>query len=371
MASTYYAVAARIYLPLPYSPVRSGHVPARPRRRYAWPMQPPRPRVGRSSWRLVLLGTVVALLVAGGLIAAGDRRSPARGSSAWRAALAPEQGTLLGAWVAPDWSKPGAAQKAVVGFERRIGRKLAIDQHFYPWSKPYPTWRERADLDAGRIPLISWNGTDTTRIAAGAEDDLIRARAAAVHDLGRPILLRWFWEMDGHDAAVWVPSPASFVAAWRHIHELFAAAGATNVIWAWCPNAAAFTSGKAPPYYPGDAYVDWICADGYNWAPGRPGDSWQSFADIFADFYAWAAPRGKPLMVAEFGAQERAPGEKARWIADAQRAVKERFPRIAALVYFNEDRDGYDWRVETSPSAEAAFRDLARDPYFSPDWPDG
>jgi hypothetical protein len=337
-------------------------------------MQPPRPRVGGPSRRLVLLGTVVALLVAGGLgglVAAVDRRSPARGSSEWRAALAPERGTLLGAWVAPDWPKPGAAQQAVAGFERRIGRKLAIDHHFYRWSKPYPTWRERADLDAGRIPLISWNGTDTTRIAAGAEDDLIRDRAAAVRDLGRPVLLRWFWEMDGHDAAVSVRSPASFVAAWRRIHKLFAATGATNVAWIWCPNATAFTSGKAPAYYPGNAYVDWICADGYNWAPRRPGDSWQPFADIFADFYAWAAPKGKPLMVAEFGAQERAPGEKARWIADARRAVKQRFPRIAALVYFNEDREGYDWRVETSPSAEAAFRDLARDPYFSPDRPGG
>jgi hypothetical protein len=34
-------------------------------------------------------------------------------------------------------------------------------------------------------------------VMRGARTDrLVRARAAAVRDLGRPVLLRWFWEMD-------------------------------------------------------------------------------------------------------------------------------------------------------------------------------
>jgi hypothetical protein len=72
---------------------------------------------------------------------------------------------------------------------------LAGDQPpFLPW-RPFPAWGERVGLDAGRIPMISGNDTFTGRIVGG-EDRLVRARAAAVRDLGRPVLLRWFWEMD-------------------------------------------------------------------------------------------------------------------------------------------------------------------------------
>ena len=40
--------------------------------------------------------------------------------------------------------------------------------------------------------------------------------------------------------------------------NIYDAEGATNVQWVWDPQAAAFCSGHAQSYYPGDAYVDWI-----------------------------------------------------------------------------------------------------------------
>ena len=52
-----------------------------------------------------------------------------------------------------------------------------------------------------------------------------------------------------------------------------------------------------------------MCADGYNWAPAR--GEWTSFEQVFASFYGWAVTTGKPIMIGEFGAQERAAGEKA------------------------------------------------------------
>ena len=49
-----------------------------------------------------------------------------------------------------------------------------------------------------------------------------------------------------------------YVAAYRHIHDIFLAAGATNVIWAWCPNVTDIHGGNknTMDYYPGDAYVE-------------------------------------------------------------------------------------------------------------------
>ena len=121
--------------------------------------------------------------------------------------------------------------------------------------------------------MISWNGkTLNLAIGLGQYDDMIRSRAQAVKALGEKVLIRWMWEMDGREKAENTQHPALYIAAWRHIHDVFAEEGASNVQWVWCPNATAFRiedDRNAPAYYPGDDYVDWICADGYNWAPGR------------------------------------------------------------------------------------------------------
>ena len=143
--------------------------------------------------------------------------------------------------------------------------------------------------------MISWNGKGvTTRsIAAGHYDKLVRERARATRALGQPVLIRWFWEMDGKKKADFAGTPGQYVAAWRHVVRTFRSEGAENVSWVWCPNASAFNDGEAQKFYPGDDFVDWTCADGYNWAPGRPGDGYRPFPDIFAGFYAWASLHDK------------------------------------------------------------------------------
>ena len=297
-------------------------------------------------------------------------RLPALPATPVAPAPAQQPGALFGAYVQGESHTPARQIAAVEQRERDIGRRLAINHHFYPWEQEFPTVREDDDLRAGRIPLISWNGkTLSLAIGLGQHDDLIRTRARAVKALGEKVMIRWMWEMDGRQKARNSRHPALYVAAWRRIHDVFAAEGATNVQWVWCPNATAFRAEddrNAPAYYPGDEYVDWICADGYNWAPGRTGDKWRSFASIYKDFYEWGIARGKPLMVGEYGAQERAPGEKAQWITEAREALKTEFPAIKAVVYFDANKE-FDWRVTSSPETLAAFRAMANDPWFTPD----
>ena len=107
--------------------------------------------------------------------------------------------------------------------------------------------------------------------------------------LNTPVFIRWFWEMDGNKKQGFISSPASYQKAWRHIHDIFGQAGATNAVWVWCPNASAFDDGNAMPYYPGGAYVDWVCGDGYNFAPNRPGDKWETPGEIYNGWYAGAS----------------------------------------------------------------------------------
>ena len=93
-------------------------------------------------------------------------------------------------------------------------------------------------------------------------------------------------------------TPADFVAAWRHVHEIFTEAGATNVQWVWCPNIALHSHSGFRALYPGNSYVDWTCLDGYNF-----GNPWRSFETIYGRSYKEIlriAP-SKPMMVGETG----------------------------------------------------------------------
>lgn len=308
--------------------------------------------------RCIDRAVVVALVL---LVQSGTQVFAAGGHTS-----APETGALLGAHVARE-RRPAHADKqaGIEALEERLGRRLDVDHHFREFLAPEGVIGplERWDVEYGRTPMVSWSGHDTEEIVAGAHDDWVRMQANAVGRLDSPVLIRWGWEMESGRNARWVVSAEHYVAAWRHLRRLFAEEGATNAEWVWCPQAISF-GGGAEPYYPGDEHVDWLCADGYNFAPGMPGATWRPFARIFSDFYRWAAPRGKPLMVAETGAQERAPGEKAEWIRRADEVLRKDMPAIKALVWF-DTHARYDWRLDTSQEAFDAFAELARHPYWN------
>ncbi len=206
----------------------------------------------------------------------------------------------------------------------------------------------------------------------GSQDSLIRARAQAVKAFGSPIFLRPAAEMNG-DWFDWGGAnndrdTAAFIKAWRRIHDIFDEEGVHNVSWVWAPNSESSPGGWDPSswnswrnYYPGDAYVDWVGIDGYNWGLLPGGDGWLSFGAIMQHVYDDYATR-KPIMIAETGSTESG-GDKAQWISDMGTWVKAH-PAIKAVVYFDRAQRS-DWPLDTSPAAAQAFGRLAADPYFS------
>jgi Glycosyl hydrolase family 26 len=274
--------------------------------------------------------------------------------------VAPPSGALLGAWVKNQ--KGLTHYESVIRFERRIKRRLSIDNHFRTWDNRY--WREEAkDLAAGRIPMVTWGDwgrTSAGEINTGSQDSLIREKARAIGALDGPVLLRWAPEMAGGNYG----SAQSYIAAWERIRDLFAEEGATNVIWVWCPTAWSFETGAAEAYYPGDSQVDWIAADGYNWYPAK--GRWKPLRDIFGGFYSWASARGKPLMIAATGTMEdpKRPRRKARWFRDVVRFLKQR-PALKAFVYLHATSPkGYEFSVDTSRRSMRAFRRMAGRAYM-------
>jgi hypothetical protein len=293
----------------------------------------------------------------------GPAPVPAPAPGSIRAApLAPASGVWFGYYAQTAVYSQQAAQAAMTNLETATGRTAGIDHWYEPWGDKFPTWRQPWDFAGGRIPMISWGKRKADAILSGADDAYIAARADGIKALGKPLFLRWFWEMDFSDNLAYSQSPQAYVAAWRHIHAIFTARGVTNVAWVWCPNASSFKTGSAQRYYPGDDVVDWICADGYNFAPDSP---YREFEPIFAGFYAWASQRPKPLMIGEYGDQKAGPGQRAAWLDAAHTALVKKFPRILAVVYFHSDSE-HDWTLSDEPDALAAFRRMALDPYFNP-----
>src|SRR5262249_6558947 len=142
-------------------------------------------------------------------------------------------------------------------------------------------------LSGGAINMVDLQSQSIklSAIAGGAYDGAFTTWAQQAAAWGHPFFLRWDWEMNGGwfswgTTAGNQNTAADYGAAWRHIHDIFVQAGATNVNWVWCPNvdtAGVFTGYSS--LYPGDAYVDWTCLDGYNQ------DGKSSFSSVFGSSY--------------------------------------------------------------------------------------
>lgn len=272
--------------------------------------------------------------------------------------VAPARGALFGAVAGAVNGSSSALLSAQRDLEGVAGRCLDLVNVYYPWHADFSLVQERAALERGQVPMVSWFGTDTRLIASGALDAAIRSHAEALRELSRPVLLRWFYEMDGARHAGLAHSPADYVAAWRHMREVFATVGATNVEWVWCPNAFNFVGGVSQQFYPGDDQVDWTCADGYS----RSSEA-GSFAELFRPFYEWAAARPKPIMIGEFGVTGRDPELQRQWLAAAESELVTAMPQVRAVVYWHWVTDRGDYRFG-SPQVGEQFRTWAHDPYF-------
>jgi beta-mannanase len=217
--------------------------------------------------------------------------------------------------------------------------------------------------------MISWQppAGDLRLVADGEWDEYVTGYARAVAAVSVPLLLRFAHEMNGE----WIPwrsSPESFRAAWRHVHAVFAAQGADNVRWVWSPHVPDARAERFEAYFPGPDVVDWLALDGYNWGRSRPGTRWREFDDIFGSAYRdlVALAPGRPVMLAEIGCAEEG-GEKAAWIRQAfGPALTASYPEVAGVVWFHAFPRGHaDWRVDSSPSALEAWREVVIDERMS------
>jgi len=249
----------------------------------------------------------------------------------------------------------------VLELEAELGRRLDIVHWFTNWDEPFYRELTAAAASAGRKPLISWqpHRQSVADIAAGVHDAYIRGWADGVASLDGEVYLRPFPEMNG-DWVSWNGDPATFRLAWRRMARIFEERGAHNVRWVFSPNVtdSPRTAGnRLELYYPGADVVDVLALDGYNWGTTRAWTAWRPFEQVFEGGYARVTALGdQPVWFAETSSSAEG-GDKAAWVSAM--LASSAFPRLAALVWFDEHKEA-DWRMVADDEVAAAFRDALR-----------
>jgi hypothetical protein len=257
-------------------------------------------------------------------------------------------------------------------FESMVGRKVNVADWYDDFTTARPTAFVTSVASTGAENMIAWEGYDsnarpdgvtdpTTSLATiinGRWDGLLATWARALKAFGKPVLLRFLPEMNGN----WNPTSegvngntsGQFVRAWIRAHNIFAAAGATNVKWVWNVNVDFVGSTPLKRLYPGDNYVDYVGIDGYNWGTSQRWSTWQTPQQVFDPTLVDVARfTKKPVILCETASSERG-GNKAQWIQQFF-AFVESTPAIIGFAWFEFNKET-NWLVNSSPAALAAFR---------------
>ncbi len=277
----------------------------------------------------------------------------------------------------------------VIGtFEKDAGKNASMILFYQDWGasdgdQNFPTLWVSSVRNHGSLPMIVWqpwvsevypqgNNEPTyalKNIIAGRFDAYIKQWAKNAKAWSKPLFLDFAPEMNGNwnpwDEGLNGNKAGEFVQAWRHVHTIFTAVGASNVTWVWDPNVTYIGSTPLAELYPGDAYVDWTAMDGFNWGTSRKYTTWLPFSEVFGLTYsAILKITHKPMMIALLSSAEKG-GNKAAWINDAYSVeLPEHFPAIKAVVWFDQVTQ-QDWRIESSFAAQQAFAQAMQAPIYA------
>lgn len=267
---------------------------------------------------------------------------------------------LLGA---SDDSKAESYEN-IINLEDSLATSFPVIHIYQAWGeKPeheFPIQQVEAISRIGSVPFISWEpwlnmfSQDNfpnikpedqrdkhcmTSIAQGDYDAFIFEWALEAKKFGKPIYVRLGHEMNDPYRYPWGPQnsdPVEYIAAWKHIHQVFDKVGANNIIWVWSPHLA---YGQFKDYYPGDNYVDIVATGALNYGTATSWSNWWSFKLIFGNYYQDLAYFNKPIIIAEFGSLKPG-GNRAEWFGDALENFHDKYPLVNGILFFHYKTDG-------------------------------
>jgi hypothetical protein len=243
-------------------------------------------------------------------------------------------------------------------FASSAGRRPNIALYYSGWYEKFRTNFADDALANGAIPAVDINpfGVSLSAIAAGAYDSTyLMPFANAVKAFGSPVIISfghepngwWYPWAYGWTGASATQPPKEWVAAYRHIVQVFNTVGAENVTWLWQMNQDVAGTGPIAAYWPGAAYVNWVGIDGYY---GQPADN---FASLFGvTIHQVRALTGDPTLISET-AITRGPAEPQE-IANLFDSI--RTGNYLGFVWFDKDQGAdKNWALEQNTQAMHEF----------------
>jgi beta-mannanase len=254
-------------------------------------------------------------------------------------------------------------------FERKVDENPDYLAYFVHWANHdgmLNPWTKSVVYDRDRTLVLFWEASDYIiggtnqpaysykAILRGDHDKYISDFAKNLKDYKGPIILIPFSELNG-DWSPWSGTkngntPAEAVKAFQYVHGFFSEV--PNVSFGWAVNAFSVPNtpeNQIPYYYPGDAYVDIVGVDGFNF-----GDPWLTFDQKFSAALSTLAQYNKPTFIFSFGS---APGsEKAAWLNDALNVQLPRYPNVKAWIYFNQNKER-NWLLWSDKETFSVFED--------------
>jgi Glycosyl hydrolase family 26 len=236
----------------------------------------------------------------------------------------------------------------------------------------YRTFSERVPTGVAMLTVASgtsWRNTANAGPGSTLYNQIVNW-AQTIKSRPGTMLLAYHHEPEAH-ASAGLGTPADYIAAYRHVISIFRAQGVTNVKFVWQMTAYAFKARPsdrryAPNWYPGDAYVDVVGADGYNWrnCDGHNG-AWTPMSGFTDPVLAFAKAHGKTASLPEFGAPQDT--RRTQWLQDARSYMAAHKDVLSSAFYFNRGPanppNGCSW-VLNKQSEFDAFRSAAQDPNF-------
>ena len=282
--------------------------------------------------------------------------------------------------------EPGT-QQGTTTLEGRIGRRLAAIRVYYNWDSPFPdtdvTWFRNngyalllsVKSERSNHTFVQWRDIANAQPGSALHNDIV-TWANRIKSLGTHVYFTF-----NHEPETSLNSSgqgADFIAAWRKMVTVLRGQGVTNADYLWIMTAYSFKARdrrRAVDWYPGEAYIDYMGADAYNWYNCRPGTSnpWNSLEQLLNPMRLFAQGKTiKGLMVPEWASTEDSaqPGRKAQWFADARALFKKPgWEGFKAVLYYNKSSKypNCRWFVDSGQASLTAFSAMANDVYYSLD----
>jgi len=316
----------------------------------------------------------------------------------------PSKGAYTGAYIDFGDSEDDVSLERLDEFEDLVGKHQAIIASSSFWGEQtFPMKNLTIIAHYGAVPLVYWSPWDKpyeqnrkpdrfnlNAIVDGKWDTYIDAWANSAKEYKRPLFVAWGLEMNG----TWFPWSGSFYGsnkpadsnkitkwagpelykkAYRYVVDRVRKQGASNILWVFHTNNYSYPNedwNGMKAYYPGSEYVDFLGMSAYG--KQFKNEDWVTATDTFSYPYEELAALDpdKPLMLAEWGIGEfEKSGNKAGWIRDALALLSTKYPRLKAIVFWNERWENSDGsisnlRVTSSPEAFKAYREGIANPFW-------